>query len=226
MKKLFILSAFIIGTLANVSAQNTDSLKNSISSIKIRGVKKPLYTIDGIKQTPYANFNISSLKPETIQEVKILKIDDAIKLYGVEAIDGAILITTKLGKNNASNLDLENKLALLDIDKNVSIVRDIRFTTKTIGKTDSIKPYHQSRIIFRGLNNDINNPKEPVYVLDGDKVEKRSINFLSPESIESVTILKKNDAAALYGAQALNGVVIITTKKPVPKFQQKATDKN
>lgn len=191
MKKLFILSAFIIGTLANVSAQNTDSLKNSISSIKIRGVKKPLYTIDGIKQSTYANFNISSLKPETIQEVKILKSDDAIKLYGVEAIDGAILITTKLGKNNASNLDLENKLALLNIDKNISIVRDIRFTTKTTGKTDSIKPYNQSRIIFGGLNNDINNPKEPVYVLDGDKVEKSSINFLSPEFIESVTILKK-----------------------------------
>ncbi|GAA3966395.1 hypothetical protein GCM10022246_19170 [Pedobacter ginsengiterrae] len=223
MKKLLILSAFLVCTLANVYAQS-DSSANKL--FKINAAKKnPIYTIDGIRQGFFTDLSKSSLKVENIEAVKVLKSDDAIKLYGVEATGGAVLITTKTGKNNTSNLDLEQKLKSLNLEKSISTFRNTSLTPRIKIETDSIKSYSQSPIIFRGLNHSIDTSNEPVYVLNGDKVEKASINLLNPNTIASVTILKKGDEMKLYGSQALNGVVIITTK-PVPKLSEKATDKN
>ena len=39
------------------------------------------------------------------------------------------------------------------------------------------------------------------------------ISNLNPDDIESINILKGSSAAALYGSQAANGVILITTKK-------------
>jgi len=58
----------------------------------------------------------------------------------------------------------------------------------------------------------------PLYVVDGvpvsDPTETGSggIGFLNPSDVESIDILKGASAAAIYGAQAANGAVIITTK--------------
>lgn len=50
----------------------------------------------------------------------------------------------------------------------------------------------------------------PLYVVDG--MFLNDINFLNPNDIESMSILKDASAAAIYGVRAANGVVIITTK--------------
>ncbi len=42
------------------------------------------------------------------------------------------------------------------------------------------------------------------------------ISNLNPDDIESMSILKGASAAALYGSQAANGVILITTKKEKP----------
>lgn len=51
----------------------------------------------------------------------------------------------------------------------------------------------------------------PLYVVDGVPVP--AINRLNPNDIESVNVLKGANAAALYGSEGVNGVLIITTKK-------------
>jgi iron complex outermembrane receptor protein len=63
---------------------------------------------------------------------------------------------------------------------------------------------------------------DPLYVIDGMPVGTGSgggisagrdpLNFLNPADIQSVTVLKDASAAAIYGANAANGVVLITTK--------------
>lgn len=50
----------------------------------------------------------------------------------------------------------------------------------------------------------------PLIVIDG--IANRSMERLSPEDIESVTVLK-DASAAIYGAQAANGVILVTTKR-------------
>ena len=50
----------------------------------------------------------------------------------------------------------------------------------------------------------------PLYIVDGLQVS--SIQYLDPSMIESIEILKDAASAAIYGAQAGNGVVLVTTK--------------
>ncbi|MDO1444791.1 SusC/RagA family TonB-linked outer membrane protein [Rhodocytophaga aerolata] len=52
---------------------------------------------------------------------------------------------------------------------------------------------------------------EPLYVVDG--IIGVPINSVSPEDIESMDVLKDASAAAIYGARAANGVIIVTTKR-------------
>ena len=52
---------------------------------------------------------------------------------------------------------------------------------------------------------------EPLYVIDG--VAGGDINVLNPNDIESIDILKDAASAAIYGARAANGVVLVTTKQ-------------
>ncbi|WP_258104081.1 TonB-dependent receptor [Marinoscillum sp. MHG1-6] len=54
---------------------------------------------------------------------------------------------------------------------------------------------------------------EPLYVVDGMVVG--GIDFLNPGDIESIDVLKDAASAAIYGARAANGVVLITTKSGV-----------
>jgi TonB-linked SusC/RagA family outer membrane protein len=55
------------------------------------------------------------------------------------------------------------------------------------------------------------NNTSPLYVVDGMFVD--NIDFLNPDDIGEMSILKDASAAAIYGVRAANGVVIITTKK-------------
>jgi len=52
---------------------------------------------------------------------------------------------------------------------------------------------------------------EPLYVIDG--VAGGDINALNPNDIESIDILKDAASAAIYGARAANGVILVTTKQ-------------
>lgn len=53
---------------------------------------------------------------------------------------------------------------------------------------------------------------DPLFVIDGVPT-KENLNSLNASDIESISILKDASAAAIYGARAANGVVLITTKK-------------
>lgn len=54
------------------------------------------------------------------------------------------------------------------------------------------------------------NGSSPIYVVDG--VIADDINFLSPNDIEHIEVLKDASATAIYGARGANGVIIVTTK--------------
>ena len=60
-------------------------------------------------------------------------------------------------------------------------------------------------VVLRGSEN-------VLYVVDGEPVESDTYDF-NPDDIETYTILKGPNAAALYGFRGINGAIIITTKK-------------
>jgi TonB-dependent SusC/RagA subfamily outer membrane receptor len=53
---------------------------------------------------------------------------------------------------------------------------------------------------------------QPLYILDGTEI--KSIEGVSPDQIESISVLKNESSVALYGEKGKNGVIIITSKKP------------
>ena len=71
-------------------------------------------------------------------------------------------------------------------------------------------PGSSSSIIIRGLGS-ISSSQSPLIVVDGVPYEG-SLNSISTQDIESLTVLKDAAANSMYGARGSNGVIIITTK--------------
>ncbi|MGZ8544921.1 MAG: SusC/RagA family TonB-linked outer membrane protein [Flavisolibacter sp.] len=72
-------------------------------------------------------------------------------------------------------------------------------------------PGSNADVRIRGIGS-VSGSSAPLYVLNGVPYDG-SINAISTDDIESVTVLKDAAAAALYGSRAANGVIMITTKK-------------
>ena len=77
------------------------------------------------------------------------------------------------------------------------------------------RPGDASTLSIRGANNLQAlgvSAQAPLYVIDGFILDANAFNNLDPSTIESISILK-DAAAAVYGARAANGVVLVTTKR-------------
>ncbi len=90
-------------------------------------------------------------------------------------------------------------------------------------------PGSSSRVIIRG-NTSLNGNQQPLYIVDGMPINNTNrgaatnaqglnvdrgdgISSMNPDDIATISVLKGGAAAALYGSQAANGVILITTKK-------------
>ena len=80
-------------------------------------------------------------------------------------------------------------------------------------------PGKGSDIRVRGVSSNGQYGLGPLLIVDGLKVD--NIQYLDPSMIESIEVLKDAASAAIYGAQAGNGVILVTTKNG-----SKATDGN
>ena len=76
--------------------------------------------------------------------------------------------------------------------------------------SNSGAPGESSHIRVRGIASNRSNGLGPLLIVDGLIVD--NIQYLDPSMIESMEVLKDAASAAIYGAQAGNGVVLITTK--------------
>ncbi|MEO7048789.1 MAG: carboxypeptidase-like regulatory domain-containing protein, partial [Ferruginibacter sp.] len=107
--------------------------------------------------------------------------------YAIQTIDAAAL--TKAREANPIN-SLKGNAAGLAININ-----------QEIG--------HSPDVIIRGENGSNN---RPLFVVDGVPISTDTYN-INPDDIETFTVLKGPNAAALYGFQGKNGAIIISTKK-------------
>jgi len=87
-------------------------------------------------------------------------------------------------------------------------------TTKKIRRSKpKPAPADTSKIILRG--DKYHGPK-PLYIVDGKRVAHvKNINKINPNDIASVDIIKPPQSVKLYGKRAINGVILITTKKTI-----------
>jgi iron complex outermembrane receptor protein len=85
--------------------------------------------------------------------------------------------------------------------------------------SNSGEPGASQNVIIRGVGS-LRSGTQPLYVVDGFLLDNSStgfdtnpLNFLNPNDIESIDVLKDASATAVYGSRASNGVVVITTKR-------------
>ncbi len=112
--------------------------------------------------------------------------------------------------------------------------REINVANALVGKVAGVSVSNvatgasgSSHVIIRG-NTSLSAGNQPLYVIDGIPIDNSQMgspgtwggadwgdgtSSLNPDNIESMSILKGNSAAALYGSRASNGVILITTKK-------------
>lgn len=102
---------------------------------------------------------------------------------------------SELGTQSVSNVtqSLQGRVAGVDI------------------RHSSGEPGAPMEIQIRGVGTFGNN--DPLYVIDGMPAQSEDWSALNPNDIESLEILKDASAAAIYGARAANGVVLITTRR-------------
>lgn len=96
------------GQLAGVQINQTTGRPGQGMNVRIRGQlsvsagSDPLYVVDGFPITG----DISTLNPDEIQDITILKDAASTSLYGSRAANGVVLITTKRGKEGQSSVSL------------------------------------------------------------------------------------------------------------------------
>jgi TonB-dependent SusC/RagA subfamily outer membrane receptor len=139
----------------------------------------------------------ASIDVSLVEEVTAL--DEVVVIgYGVQRksnVTGAI--------SQVKSADLENR-SITSVNSGLQ--------GKTSGVqvvTTSGAPGAETSIRIRGYSSNANT--NPLYIVDG--LRTQNISYLDPADIESMEILKDAASAAIYGAQAGNGVVLITTKR-------------
>ena len=145
------------------------------------------------------------------QAVGVAKNLRIVMTDNTKALDEVVVV----GYGSVKKKDLTTAVSTVstkDIDERPLISAASAIQGKASGVTvmqPSGEPGAGMVVRVRG-NTSITASNDPLYVVDG--VPMTEINFLSPNDIESMQILKDASSAAIYGSRASNGVVLITTK--------------
>lgn len=132
--------------------------------------------------------------------------------------------TVVIGYGSVKKSDATGSVAVInpnDIEAGIATsVQDMLVgQTPGVVVTTSGGPEGGANIRIRG-GSSLNASNDPLIVVDGVPLDNGGVlgmgnplAMISPENIESMTILKDASATAIYGSRASNGVIIITTKK-------------
>jgi TonB family protein len=151
--------------------------------------KQPLIVKDGVVLDGMIGNNIP---PESIESIDVLKGESATKMFGDKGKNGVILITSKKESSTPSTGTTEVKIIGYGNNQNEN-----RGTTG---------------FQIRGTN------AKPLVVVDGVISENQDLSKIDPETIESINVIKNEDATKKYGEKAKDGVVEITLKKKEAPF--------
>jgi TonB-linked SusC/RagA family outer membrane protein len=102
-----------------------------------------------------------------------------------------------------------------------SVLQRLDASTPGVTVNASGSPGARSTVRIRGISSFQNN--DPLYVIDGTPVQESYLNFLNPDDIASIQVLKDASASSIYGSRASNGVIVIETTKKGPAGPPKAT---
>jgi TonB-dependent starch-binding outer membrane protein SusC len=185
-----IVEGTTLGTVSDVAGNFTIELSSSeaVLLVSYLGYNTERVAVNG---------SVSNLKIQLVADIKSLE-EVVVIGYGTQKksdVTGSVVKVAATDMKNRSTSDaavaLQGKAAGVQVLSN------------------SGAPGKAADIRVRGMSSN-SDKNGPLLIVDGLKVD--NIQYLDPEMIESMEILKDAASAAIYGAQAGNGVVLITTK--------------
>jgi TonB-linked outer membrane protein, SusC/RagA family len=168
------------------------------------------YTVGRIPDKAVLVFSFVGMKSVEVEvgtqkSINVTLVEESIGIEEVVAIGyGTVKKSDLAGAiSQVKSADMENRTI-------------VRAEQALQGKTAGVQviqtsgaPGSNPTIRVRGFSS--NSSSDPLYVVDG--LRTSDISSIDPNNIESMEVLKDAASAAIYGAQAGNGVVLITTKK-------------
>lgn len=102
--------------IASISGQPGSELKVSIRGLGTVGNAEPLYLIDGVRG------DISNLNPADIESIDILKDAASAAIYGAQAANGVVLVTTKSGKEGKAEVSFDAYYGVQNVVKKAELL--------------------------------------------------------------------------------------------------------
>ena len=214
---LLLTSSSLFSQTKTVTGTVTDALNEPLIgvSVLIQGTTSGTVTdLDG-------NYSIS-VTPDNVLEFSYVGMQKQIIPVGLQTVinvvmkDDSLMLgeTVVIGYGSAKKRDLTGSITNIKGEE-IANKPATNPLSSLQGKIAGVQIINNGRagddpeIRIRGTNS-INGYK-PLYIVDG--LFNDNINFLNPEDIESMEVLKDPSSLAIFGVRGANGVIIITTKK-------------
>jgi len=222
LRNLFLTVCLLASVAASaqektVTGTVTDALGDPLigATVLVQGTSNGVITdIDG-------RYSIQATPENTLDFSYVGMVKQAVKVGSQSVInvqmkdDSQMLAeTVVIGYGSAKKRDLTGSITNIKGDEiaNKPVVNPVSALQGKIAGVQVInsgKAGSDPEIRVRGTNS-INGYK-PLYVVDG--LFNDNINFLNPEDIESMEVLKDPSSLAIFGVRGANGVIIVTTKR-------------
>lgn len=227
MKRLFLFTLFLIGICVTMQAQDLQVSGTVISKadgfpvigasvVEVGNAQNGIITdLDGkftltVKQGAEISISYIGCKTQTLKAQSVMNI---VLEEDSEVLD-EVVVTGYMTEKKAS---LTGSVAVVKM-KDVADIPTGNVMSALQGRvagmnitTDGTPGGMNTSALVRGTTT-INN-STPLYVIDGVQTRDNIASILSSNDVESIQVLKDAASAAIYGAQAANGVIIITTKR-------------
>jgi TonB-linked SusC/RagA family outer membrane protein len=227
MRKAILAVLFLVATCLGAWAQKlvvtgkvTDSKGAAISgaSVREKGTK------NGVSADNAGNFSLSVAPGATLQisgagfMLKEVKASETVSVSLEDDVSNlSEVVVTALGvQRQAKDLGYATaKIKSSELTQGKAVNLQNGLTGKVSGlniTTVNSGVFGSTKINLRGVRSLTGN-NQPMLVVDAIPTPLAYISSLNPNDVQDVTILKGASAAAIYGPDGVNGVIIVTTKK-------------
>lgn len=229
MKKLILCVALPLAMAVTVQAENVTVHGTVISSVDSEPLIGASVVSDVDKSVGAAtdldgNFTISVPDGSDVTVSYVGFVNKTVK-----AVDGMVVTLDEnsqvldevvvVGYSSEKKSDLTGSVSVVKMKDvsdtptgNVMQALQGRVPGMTV-TTDGTPGGTSTGVSIRGASSFRGDANGPLYVIDGVMTRDNIATILNSNDIESIQVLKDAASAAIYGAQAANGVIIITTKR-------------
>ncbi|HEY0529607.1 MAG TPA: SusC/RagA family TonB-linked outer membrane protein [Gemmatimonadaceae bacterium] len=149
------------------------------------------------------------------QQVNVLNNEVVTANFNISQVATTLTTQVVVGYTTQQRRDVSDAVASVRADeikdqKVATLEEALRGRVPGLTVQGSGEPGRPALVVIRGQNF-VSGSVSPLYVVDGMYLSENP--NLNPDDVESIEVLKDASAAAQYGAQAANGVIVIRTKR-------------